>query len=563
MGPMGRALRARIARRQGSARKLEQRRGHGAELMASPKRQLKISSRSLPKHLAGRLNERVEKMKEDPSVLLPRCEHTGGCPRSSLARKLERVKNLADSRSALRRQARRGTPLARAYAGALDLLFEEETPMMAGFPNPFGGGEVKFVQRGNAKKEVQAGVQNYTDKGLRLLAFIPYARGFRGVYLFSTDQGLACTARVADPPQAYLAQCAATHRPSLQGAGTEFTCPHLRGKASKVPRETAETQLAARWVGSQTTFRVCQACASGGNLSQDLRRFAVGPKVLEQVEVWVELRPACREAPADGCHFDQRLEIAEEDLDAFHRGELTDEQALGKTLKRALQEAAAGGSGFVFAGGACHGNDHAKIIDLLGPEAEMRRALAAALSGAKGDIVLDALTPSKLLSKFWGQEGRAILEQACGDGQVAARVLREAKPNEAPATLVSRAVKLAREAAIDTALPAFKGLGEEAALADGIARAFRRGGVQAALREIEEGRARSPAAGSVGWAFLQALEKGAGKEWQFTKVEIERGAHARQAVRVLLDCKAEGYAKALGEALQALGVHEPLEVKTT
>ncbi len=535
----------------------------GRPMAAGQKRQLKVSSRSLPKHLAGRLNERVERMKEDPTVLLPRCEHTGGCPRSSLARKLDRVRQLSDSRAALRRMARRGTPLARAYAGALDLLFEEETPMMAGFPNPFGGGEVKFVQRGNAKKEVQAGVQNYTDKGLRLLAFLPYTRGFRGVYLFSTEGGLACKARAPVPPPAYLAQVAATHRPSLQPSQGQFTCPHVKGKASKVPRETAETHLAARWAESDAVFRVCEACASGGNLSQDLRRFAVGPKVLEQVEAWVELRPACREGDAQACHFDKRLDIDEADLDAFHEGQLTDEQVLGKTLKRALQEATAAGEGFVFASGACFGNDHEKIIDGLGPEAEMRRALQAALRGASGDVVLDSLTPSKLLGEFWAEKGEAILEAACGDGKVAGQVLAEAKPNEAPATLVSRAVKLAREAAIETALPSFKRMGEEAALADGIARAFRRGGVQGALREIEAGRAGSPATGAVAWAFLQALEKGGGKEWQYTKVEMERGAHARKAARALLDCRAEAYAEALGQALRALGVHEPLELKTT
>jgi len=433
--------------------------------MAPPKRQLRVSSRSLPKHLAGRLTERVERMKDDPSVLLPRCAHSGGCPRPSLSRKLGRVKKVAESRSALRRASRRGTPLARAYAGALDLLFADDVPMLAGFANPFGGAEVKFVQRGNAKKEVQAGVQNYTEKGLRLLAYLPYARGFRGVYLFSTDEGLTCTARDPAPPLPYLAQCAAIHRPALQAAGEDFTCAHLKAMAPNVPREASETHLAARWKRSGATFRVCEGCAGGGNLSEDLRKYAVGPKVLEQVEVWVELRPACREADAKSCHFEGRVEVQEEDLEAFHKAKVTDEQVLQRTLKRALQEASARGEGFVFADGACHGRDHKRIIDGLAPEVEMRRALEAALGSAAGDVVLDTLTPSKLLGKFWAEQGQAILEAACGDGEVASQVLKEAKPNEAPATLVSRAVKLAREAAIDTALPSFKRLGDEAALA--------------------------------------------------------------------------------------------------
>ncbi len=531
--------------------------------MAGEKRQLRISSRSLPKHLADRLTDRMERIKEDPSLLLPECHHAGGCPRPGIERRLRRVQKVAGSRTRLRRMSRRGTPIARAYAGALDLLFDEDIPLLAGFPSPFGAGEIKFAQRGNAKKEVQAGVQNFNDKGVRLLGWIPYARGVRGVYVYSTDGGLLCSGREPVPPAGFLDESAASLRPALVKSGDDYLCPHLKGYPEAVPRAEEETHLAARWRKSQSTMRVCRACASGSNLSGALRKFAIGPKVEEQVEAWVELRPKCREAGKDSCHFDRRVELEDEERAAYLKTETNDAELLGGVLKRAVQEAAGEGGGYILAGGECRGNDVKALVDELGSDAQMRRALGAALKGVKSDVVLETLTASKLLSQFWAERGQKILEAACGNREVAARVLSEAKSNEAPATLVQRAVRLAREAAVEDALPTFEGLTVEAALADRIARAFRRAGPEGAVREVEAGRTLSPSAGAVAWAFLGALDKAGGREWQFTKVEMERGATARADARAALECRGEEYANALQKALAALGIHETIEPTTT
>jgi hypothetical protein len=531
--------------------------------VAGEKRQLRISSRSLPKHLADRLTDRMERIKVDPSLLLPECSHAGGCPRAGIERRLRRVQRAADSRARLRRMSRRGTPIARAYAGALDLLFDDDIPLLAGFPSPFGAGEVKFAQRGNAKKEVQAGVQNYTDKGVRLLGWIPYARGVRGVYVYSTDSGLLCSGREPLPPAGFLDESAASIRPTLSRAGDDYGCPHLKGYPGALPRTEEETHLAARWRESPSTLRVCRACAGASNLSAALRKFVIGPKVEEQVEAWVELRPKCREGGKANCHFDRRVELTDDERSAYLKTQTTDAELLAGVLKRAVQEAAGEGGGYILAGGECRGNDVKALVDELGADAQMRRALAAALKGVKSDVVLETLTASKLLSQFWAERGQKILEAACGNREVAARVLKEAKSNEAPATLVQRAVKLAREAAVEDALPAFEGLSAEAGLADRIARAFRRAGAEGAVREVEAGRTLSPSAGAVAWAFLSALDKAGGREWQFTKVEMERGANARVDARAALECRGEEYAGALEKALAALGIHESLSPTTT
>jgi hypothetical protein len=67
----------------------------------------------------------------------------------------------------------------------------------------------------------------------------------------------------------------------------------------------------------------------------------------------------------------------------------------------------------------------------------------------------------------------------------------------------------------------------------------------------------------VAWAFLKALDKSGGREWQFTKVEMDRGAVATKDARALLDCRSDDYEGALRRALEALGIHETIEATTT
>lgn len=531
--------------------------------LARKPQNVRVSTRSMSRHQATRLVARIERIRDDPSLLLPEARHSGGCFRTGLERRLRRVAKVADSRARLRRLSRRGPSFVRAFAGALDLLHGEGPEAFVSIPNPTGGAEVKFASRGNARREVQAGVQNYTDPGVRLLAFIDYAQGMRGSYIFSTDAGLVCAGRDPSPPREYLEERAAAARPPLQASGDDFVCPHLRSHPSGLPRESDETHLEVRWSRARVAFRLCTACASDGNLSVHLRKLAVGPKLDEQLEAALVLRPRCREPGQVACHFERRVELTDEDAESYTAGKLTDGAAAEHLLSQGRAQIEAEGSGFVLAAGECLGNDVDGLIRRLAPEEEVARAVRKALKGAKRDVVLDSFTASKLLQPFMGARGEKILEAACGDREVARAVAREARAHEAPATLIAKAVKLARHEAIESELPAFDDLGGTAAFADRVARAYRRGGKDAAIREIEAGRTHGPAAASAAWAMLLALGQAKGREWQFSKVEVERGEQGKESARRLLECRGEEYAEALKAAMVAVGSSADVKVTTT
>jgi hypothetical protein len=275
------------------------------------------------------------------------------------------------------------------------------------------------------------------------------------------------------------------------------------------------------------------------------------------------VRPKCSEKGTQACHFDRTLPLAPEDADAYGAGKLTDRDVMERTMAFARAQAQAEGTGFVLAAGECLGNDVEGLVARLAPEEEVARAVRKALAGAKQDVVLDSFTASKLLQPFMDARGEKILEAACGDREVARGVLRGAKAHEAPATLIAKAVKLARHEAIESELPTFEDLGDTAAFADRVARAYRRGGKDAALREVEAGRTQGPAAASAAWAILAALGQARGREWQFSKVEMERGEQGKESARRLLDCRGEDYAEALKAAMVAVGSSADVKVTTT
>jgi len=516
----------------------------------------------MTRHQAGKLQDRMEVLREDPALLLPECRHEGRCFRSGVEKKLRRVAKHADSKLRLRRLARRGPNLSRAFAGALDVRHGDAPDAFLSIKNPFGGAEVKFAARGNARRETQAGVQNYTDPGLRLLAFRDFAEGMRGSYLFTTADGFFCTGREPKPPQEWFAERAAQVRPPLSKEGDDFVCPHLRGGLDAAPRDRDETHLTVKWAQATSASRLCRTCVSDANLTLEARKYAIGPKLNDQIEVLVELRPKCAEK-GPKCHFEGRVDLPEEARTSFLAGKHTDAEAIEKGLAHAREDIEGKSGGYVLAGGECLGNDVGSIIERLGAEDEVAKAVGAALKDADKDIVIDALTSSKLLAKFMEDRGEEILEAACGDGQVAKRVFKEAKANEAPATLIARAAKLARHEAIESELPALEGMADAPAVADRAARAYRRGGEDAALREIDSGRTKGPGPASVSWALLCALDKARGREWQFSKIEVERGQHAKDKAKRLLSCTGKDYADALAAFMSAVGEPAQFAVKTT
>ena len=112
------------------------------------------------------------------------------------------VRNKDDTKwLAKRMMAKRGDPVAKAFAGSLHASHDKEFHTVGQFESgSFGSGS--YVRRGDGKPGYLAGIQNFSNLTLRMLPWEDHAK--HGMFFFSWDGGFVCTGPNPEPPSEWL-----------------------------------------------------------------------------------------------------------------------------------------------------------------------------------------------------------------------------------------------------------------------------------------------------------------------------------------------------------------------
>lgn len=100
-----------------------------------------------------------------------------------------------------RMMAKRGDPVAKAFAGSLHACHDEEFTTVGKFSSG-SFGSASFVRRGDGKQGYLAGLQNFSNLTLRMLPWEEHAK--RGMYFFSWKGGFVCTGPDPSPPEEWI-----------------------------------------------------------------------------------------------------------------------------------------------------------------------------------------------------------------------------------------------------------------------------------------------------------------------------------------------------------------------
>ena len=100
-----------------------------------------------------------------------------------------------------RMMAKRGDPVAKAFAGSLHASHDEQFTLVGQF-NSGSFGSASYVRRGDGKPGYLAGIQNFSNLTLRMLPWEDHAK--KGMYFFSWDGGFVCTGPNPNPPEEWL-----------------------------------------------------------------------------------------------------------------------------------------------------------------------------------------------------------------------------------------------------------------------------------------------------------------------------------------------------------------------
>lgn len=158
---------------------------------------------------AKKVKRNLAKLLENPRAQLPQMMWTGKLrwgrtdPVTKTLRQMEMVVRKKDDVRWLgkRMMAKRGDPVAKAFAGSLHAAHDEDITMVGNFSSG-SFGAASFIRRGDGKQGYLAGLQNYSNLTLRMLPWEDHAK--RGMYFFTWKGGFVCTGPDPSPPDEWL-----------------------------------------------------------------------------------------------------------------------------------------------------------------------------------------------------------------------------------------------------------------------------------------------------------------------------------------------------------------------
>lgn len=492
----------------------------------------------------GELLQRAGRLRKDIGPLIPKLGPD--CPPGRFEKRraaLEEVREQRDDADRLGRLARRGDPMARALAGLFKLYLDEEMPalLVARFPS----GEISFAPLAKTPREFQIAVQQYDDPERLLIGYLDWAK--KGYCFFATKHQLFCTGPTARPPEEFLSALAGELPYRLEHTPDGELCPHLARK-EPVP------YLEVDWPGAETRFRVCRRCArSDRHLLGSLTARVAVPKPERAFPLTLALNVDCR--AGSSCVHARLPEPSRAVRKAYLFGRSSDAQAMDayrKELGRWLDDGR--GRRFV-AAGVCYGDEAAGFVAALAPTPAERKALEGVLPTVDGPFDIPEATASQALERLWHDHAEEIVRAIVPDPARAEQLVRDARASPGRVSeLLHRAARETQERELLSQLPSFSRLAPEAALADQVARIYRTGGREAAVKQVLQTLPREGRQRGIGFGLLLALDQATPHLWQFSDTEQEFGRSLADRARRLLSTEPSGYAAALGELLGAAGV---------
>jgi hypothetical protein len=495
------------------------------------------------------LLERAKVLRGSVEPLLPKL--VPDCPTDRVDRlrgELEEVRSVRDDEDRLGKLARRGDPLARAYAGLLKFYLSPEPIVIATFPLP--NGSIPYAPLARTEPEMEVAVQHSDAPERLLLGYLDWTR--RGFHFFATSDRLWCTGASPEPPAEYRSakMTELPYRFIPDSEHRRSNCTHL---AAGEPRPYLEIG----WSGARTRFRVCDRCAkSDRHLLAALSDGMAVPNPGDEFPVAVALNVRCRGGPE--CVHAHLPDLPRALRQLYEKGRLGDADVLRDYLADLRPRIENSSRPTFVANGVCFGSDLNGFLAELHPTPVERRALETALGESPGYFSVDRATAGQALEQLWAAHAATIIRSIVEDPRESQKLideLRSAPPGRV-AELLKRVQRLREEREVLEALPRYEGLSPQAVLVDRVARIYRTHGEADAERTLFELLPREGNVRGLAFALLVALGKAQGHLWQFSDSEQKFGTFLGDSARAALTAAPEDYHEALNRLFLAAGVAE-------
>jgi hypothetical protein len=495
------------------------------------------------------LVDRAKVLRGSVEPLLPKL--TSDCPTDRFDRlraELEEVRSSRDDEDRLGKLARRGDPLARAYAGLLKFFLAPEALAVATFPLP--NGSIPYAPLARTEPEMEVAVQHSEAPERLLIGYLGWTR--RGFHFFATPDHLWCTGASPTPPPEFRSAKLAElpYRFSADPEHHRSNCMHL---AAGEPRPYLEVG----WPGASTRFRVCDRCAKPDrHLLASVSDGMAVPDPGAEFPVAAALNVRCRGGPE--CVHAHLPELPRGLRQQYEKGRLGDADLLREYLGELRPRIEGTSRPTYIANGVCYGDDLEAFLAELHPTPVERRVLEVVLEETPGYFSIDRATASQALEQLWPRHADTIIRTIVQDPRESQKLIEELRgaPPGRVAEILKRVQRLREEREVLEALPRYQGLSPQAVYVDRVARIYRTHGETDAERTLFEFLPREGNVRGLAYALLVALGRTQGHEWQFSDSEQKFGTFLSEAARATLTAAPESYHDALDRLFLAAGVAE-------
>lgn len=464
---------------------------------------------------------------DHPDAVTPQtdCE-SRRCDFSKIASKVMLAAENKDDPVFLRRMAKRGDHLIRAYAATILIAKEERATYLAVARG--SEGDIAYAYSPKVKREPLIGLQYFKDPHLRLLAYAHLSRK-RKVAFYSTKDAVFCSPAEGSPPAKFVEEIAQRLHLSLKDKSA-YSCGHNLEENG---------YLRISWNNSDFSLMICEKCfGEGASSSSKIIERMVTPNIHKIFSLKAFVRLECR-GKCDKCSTGNMYEYDSDDKKSYISGQMADEQIYEKAVERFLKSIQEDESSLLVVGTRCFGNDASAFAEAIATTPAEKEAVEFVLSKLEGTVVVPGnMTPNKFLAQHWGRFGSDLISKLAGTPQ--GETVPEPAGNVTPMMLIERAQAKRKADTVKDSLPRYRPMGKHATFIDSIVRVYKSKGVDAALKLTELAGTEDTHYKSTGLAFRIAFGV-TGLEWQYTREEIDLAKHLAGPAKTLLVVEGEEY----------------------
>ncbi len=525
---------------------------------------VRTGARTASKGLEKELKRKAKRLAQDPSLVLPKC--TQSVPYfKSLEKKLKDIQGHKDNRNALEKASKKGDRLARAYAGTLLLNHEDKIQYLAVLRTPFG--DIGYALRGSTSREKLAGVQNYDNPKIKMMAYLEEVKK-KKLFMFITEDEVICTGKDPKPPKEVLEPLPKRLGKELKRTGKIIHSRDIDPKKVEKREPASEPYLVVRWVPAELDMArtLTHARQNEDNMYATCATYMATDRISKHFEVDVIVTPVCDRGSSCPCHpptkqeekmgFLERLGKVKPptNTENYLEGKMMDHRLIEKERGEYEERLREVGNTVYIIGNICHGDSPEELLKKLKLKGDELKILKRFLEMAEGPIISEDPSPNRIMTPFWDEIGLELLKDIVKNEKIATSVFKEYPvPRYQPLTVIDEAKYLLEEKRVRDLLPKPKDPPRMIQFAYECAIAYIVRGEAGASKVLDTFSGEEIKLKAAKYAFVKHLDLAKTSGWSYTTHEVGYAQGMDEIVERIITEDPEGFKNGLRELWKATG----------